>query len=409
MVKDILNECRLRLLQVFPERQLYLRSGGEVHYHVFSTRFQVAATGVLIAVTVWCMITMFNLLWGHNPLRAPAKEASLVEAKYKRLLEDSRAKETNARLMLSQQREEFDSTTRQFEEKHAAISMFLETQPADKRLVAEASSSLGGSRVQMAPTIRDVIPRQSRSNTIKKASLDNGYQTGMAFDNMDVTQNGILVAAESDTLDRIEKNRAILNSTQLGIDNILQQGGFGKGGIYIDLTDSKSDANLANGNFGSRISSIKARVAEAEALDNAMKSVPLGYPVDVEHYRTSPYGARRDPFTKRMAHHGGIDFASHRMAPILATADGIVISAGRNGAYGKMVEIDHGHGFTTRYGHLHKTNVKRGQKIKKGDTVGGMGSTGRSTATHLHYEVRFEGRAYDPDNFLKAGTYVYKN
>jgi len=409
MVKDILEECRLRVLQIFPERQLYLRSGGEVHYHVFSTRFQVAVTGFLVAVTVWCLVTMFNLLWGHNPLRAPAKEASLVEAKYKRLLEDSRAKETNARLMLAEQREEFESTTRQFEEKHAAISMILETQPTDKIIMADASASLGGSRVQMAPTIRDVIPRQSRSNIIKKASLDKGYQTADAFNSIDMTQNNILVSAEADTLERIEKNRAILNSTKLGIDTILQQGGFGTGGVFIDLANKNTETHLSHGNFGSRISSIKARVAEAEALDAAMKSVPFGRPVEVEHYRTSPYGTRRDPFTKRMAHHGGIDFASYRHAPILATADGVVKVVGRNGAYGKMIEIDHGHGFTTRYGHLHKTSVKRGQKVKKGDTIGGMGSTGRSTATHLHYEVRFEGRAYDPDNFLKAGTYVYKN
>ena len=409
MVKDILDECRLRVLQIFPERQLYLRSGGEVHYHVFSTRFQVAATGALVAVSVWCLVTMFNLLWGHNPLRAPAKEAGLVEAKYQRLLEDSRAKETQARLMLAQQREEFESSTKQFEEKHAAISMILETKPEGKLLMAEAVLPLGGSRLQMAPTIRDVIPRQSRSNIIKKANLDNGYQTADAFNSIDLTQNNILVSAESDTLDRIEKNRAILNSTQLGIDNILQQGGFGTGGVYIDLASKDTESHLSHGNFGSRISSIKARVAEAEALESAMKSVPFGVPVEVEHYRTSPYGARRDPFTKRMAHHGGVDFASYRQAPILATADGIIKIAGRNGAYGKMVEIDHGHGFTTRYGHMHKTSVKRGQKVKKGDKLGGMGSTGRSTATHLHYEVRFEGRSYDPDNFLKAGTYVYKN
>ena len=409
MVKDILNECRLRVLQIFPERQLYLRSGGEVHYHVFSTRFQVAATGVLVAVSVWCLVTMFNLMWGHNPLRAPAKEASLVEAKYKRLLEDSRAKESNARLMLAEQREEFESTTRQFEQKHAAISMILETQPGIEALAVETADLVGSSRVQMAPTIRDVIPRQARSNIIKKANLDKGYQTAAAFSSMDVTQNNILVSAEADTLERIEKNRAILNSTKLGIDTILQHGGFGTGGVFIDLKKDESATHLAHGNFGSRISSIKARVAEAEALDAAMKSVPFGVPVKVEHYRTSPYGARRDPFTKRMAHHGGVDFASYRKAPIVATADGVVKLSGRNGAYGKMVEIEHGHGFSTRYGHMYKLNVKRGQKVKKGDIVGEMGSTGRSTATHLHYEVRFEGRAYDPDNFLKAGTYVYKN
>jgi len=114
--------------------------------------------------------------------------------------------------------------------------------------------------------------------------------------------------------------------------------------------------------------------------------------VGEETYRTSSYGMRKDPFTKRPTFHEGLDFGGQRNTPIVAAADGKVIFVGRNGGYGKSVEIDHGHGFITRYGHLHKINVKRGQIIKKSDKIGGMGSTGRSTATHLHYEVHFQGR-----------------
>jgi murein DD-endopeptidase MepM/ murein hydrolase activator NlpD len=104
--------------------------------------------------------------------------------------------------------------------------------------------------------------------------------------------------------------------------------------------------------------------------------------------------------------HHGLDFGGQRKTPIVATAAGIVTRVGRSGAYGNMVEIDHGHGFKTRYAHLYKTFVKRGQTVDKGEKIGGMGSTGRSTATHLHYEVHFQGRAYDPSKFLKAGLYV---
>jgi len=115
---------------------------------------------------------------------------------------------------------------------------------------------------------------------------------------------------------------------------------------------------------------------------------------------------RKDPFNKRPAFHAGIDFGAYRLAPIVSTADGVVKFVGRNGGYGRTVEIDHGHGFMTRYAHLEKTYVKRGARVKKGEKIGGMGSTGRSTATHLHYEIYFQGQDFDPDNFLKAGKYV---
>jgi len=145
---------------------------------------------------------------------------------------------------------------------------------------------------------------------------------------------------------------------------------------------------------------------EAEVLETAVTSLPLGHPVDAETYRTSGFGLRQDPFTKRPTMHHGLDFGGRQETPIVATAEGVVVRVGKNGAYGRMVEIDHGHGFKTRYAHLHKTFVKRGQTVDKGQKIGGMGSTGRSTANHLHYEIHFQGRAYDPSKFLKAGLYV---
>ena len=115
---------------------------------------------------------------------------------------------------------------------------------------------------------------------------------------------------------------------------------------------------------------------------------------------------RSDPFTKRPTFHAGLDFGSYKDATIVAASEGIVTMAGRNGGMGKMIEIDHGHGFKTRYGHLNSLNVKRGQRVTEGQLIGGMGSTGRSTSTHLHYEVYFQGRTIDPSRFLKAGQYV---
>ena len=402
MINDVFGELRSRVLQHFPERQLYLRSGGEVKYYVFGTKIQMAIVGGLILVAAWCLFTMFNLIWGYNPMRAPAQEIKRVEARYQRLLADSQAKESNARLMLNEQRTNFEQMAKNFEEKHQTISQILkkETSPSLPSSTPQYSSN----KVLMAPTVRDAAPRTARASIIKTASLDTGMEIDRSLNNLDDTQNAILVSAETDTLDRIERGRAIIKATELSVDTILRESPFGKGGLFVDLGDN---INLtAEGDFGSRVASIKARVAEAEALDNALASLPFGHPVGIKTYRTSSYGLRKDPFTKRPTFHEGLDFGGQRNTPIVAASGGKVVFAGRNGGYGKSVEIDHGHGFVTRYGHMHKLNVKRGQIVKKGDKIGGMGSTGRSTATHLHYEIHFQGRVYDPDKFLKAGHYV---
>ncbi|MDB2439779.1 M23 family metallopeptidase [Hellea sp.] len=402
MINDVYGELRSRILQHFPERQIYLRSGGEVKYYVFGTKVQMAIVGGLALVAAWCLFTMFNLIWGYNPMRAPAQEIKRVEARYQRLLADSQAKESNARLMLNEQRQNFEQMAKSFEEKHKTISQILkqETSPS----LPSTGNQYAGNRILMSPTIRDAAPRGARTNITKGVSLHTGMDIDRSLSNLDLTQNAILASAELDTLDRIERGRAIIKATDLSVDTVLRESPFGKGGLFVDLGE---DANLsAEGDFGSRVASIKARVAEAEALDSALTSVPFGNPVGVQTYRTSAYGLRKDPFTKRPTFHEGIDFGGQRNTPIVATADGTVIFAGRNGGYGKSIEIDHGHGFVTRYGHMYKLNAKRGQVVKKGDIIGGMGSTGRSTANHLHYEVHFQGRVYDPDNFLKAGHYV---
>jgi murein DD-endopeptidase MepM/ murein hydrolase activator NlpD len=118
---------------------------------------------------------------------------------------------------------------------------------------------------------------------------------------------------------------------------------------------------------------------------------------------SSGFGVRTDPFLGTPAMHAGLDFKAALGAPVLAAADGKVIDAGRNGGYGKMVEIDHGNGITTRYAHLSAISVYAGDTVRRGDKLGEVGSTGRSTGPHLHYEVRRRGDALDPVRFIRAG------
>lgn len=403
MFNDIVDECRSRILHYFPERQIYHRTGGEVHYFVLTTRLQVGIITALTLVAFWCALTMISVLWVNNPLRPPVKENKRMTALYERQLEDAQARYENAQLVINQQREAFENQTREFAEAQSTITEFVKG-TSRASLPETTEMEYASSRVLMAPTTRDALPRRPRVDIRKEASLDASVDIDPSVRALKEKQNAILAEAESETLERIERNRAILNSTALSVETILKNGGFGEGGVFVPL-DGADEARL-DGEFGSRVSTIKARVAEASALDYALKSVPFGVPVGTDTYQTSGYGMRKDPFNKRPAFHGGVDFGAHRLAPIVATADGVVKFVGRNGGYGRTVEIDHGHGFVTRYAHLEKTYVKRGARVEKGEKIGGMGSTGRSTATHLHYEIFFQGQDYDPNNFLKAGKYV---
>jgi len=406
MITDVVGDVRERILHHFPERQIYLRSGGEVKYFVFSTRIQLAFVSILTFMSVWCLLTMFNLFWGHNPLRAPAKEVKRIEAEYERLLASERAKQLNSELMLAEQRQSFEKMAKSFEEKHMAISQLVTSAPAPAKSIMP-TVKYASNRVLMAPTVRDPAPRIARKTIVPSTFSETGLNIDRSLNNLDQTQNEILVSAETKTLERIERNRALIRATDMQVDTVLSEGPFGTGGLFVPLDGT--EVKTPDGKFGSRIASIQARLSEAEALDKALNSMPLGHPVADETYKTSRYGMRRDPFTKRPTFHEGLDFGGRRLAPIVATADGVVSFAGRNGGYGRVVEIDHGHGFVTRYAHMHKTYVKRGQTVKQGDKIGGMGSTGRSTATHLHYEVHFQGRVFDPEKFLKAGLYVQQN
>ena len=143
-----------------------------------------------------------------------------------------------------------------------------------------------------------------------------------------------------------------------------------------------------------------------DSLQSGAIAVPSDKPVKSASF-TSGYGVRSDPFSGGAARHMGIDLAGPTGTPIYATADGSVSDSGWNsGGYGNLIKIDHGRGIETRYGHLSKIVVSQGSRVKRGQLIGYMGSTGRSTGSHLHYEVRIEGRAVNPVPFMKSTDYL---
>ena len=180
----------------------------------------------------------------------------------------------------------------------------------------------------------------------------------------------------------------------------------GMGGPEISLDQVKIEG-ISDPNFTHAYLNASAVLNQLNGLSAAMDHVPLAMPVSTASFdRSSSFGARVDPFTGRYAFHPGIDFAGPWGSVVHATAPGTVVFAGNKGGYGNMVEIDHGYGIHTRYGHLSAINVRVGTRIGKGSGLGRVGSTGRSTGPHVHYEVWYDDVVKNPNNFIEAGRHV---
>jgi murein DD-endopeptidase MepM/ murein hydrolase activator NlpD len=208
-------------------------------------------------------------------------------------------------------------------------------------------------------------------------------------------------ATLSDLEERIDTRASQMHSvlSELGI-NIGRAAAEGAtGGPFVPVMPSQSTASA----FEAQLYRINMGRAQIDRYRQTLVALPVRKPLIGEIHMTSPFGMRMHPLLGRLAIHTGIDLRGDVGVPVRATATGKVTIAGRQGGYGNMVEISHGNGLATRFGHLSEISVKIGQVVRIGEMVGRIGSTGRSTGPHLHYETRVNGEAVDPQKFLHAG------
>ena len=394
--------------RIFPERQIYHRSGGTVNYISISPLQQsiIALGGA--AVAVWCIFATAMFMLG-SPGGVLNSDLAQENAKLQRWYKEATAKEEIARSVLEERSVDFTDATERLEARHERLKQVLETLAGSEEL--EISALRGnGAEMLVEASIDNSDPRQAREATIQTARIDVvGVRAKIAL--LEAEQTQFLNAAENLAVERAEKARGILQLTGVGVNRIAGTS-TEVGGPLVDMlalgaADATSPAEQV---FFERLMQVGARVEEAHHFEGLVNSMPLASPSPVPLRITSPYGLRADPFSRRSAWHGGIDMgagAYSRQVPITATGPGTVAFAGRKSGYGRVVYIDHGNGFQSRYGHLRSINVSKGDVVAIGDTLGIMGSSGRSTGRHLHFEVLFQGKGYEPSKFLKAGQYVH--
>ncbi|MBR0687216.1 peptidoglycan DD-metalloendopeptidase family protein [Bradyrhizobium manausense] len=286
------------------------------------------------------------------------------------------------------QRGDTSQTTTQGTPKPSPISdtvIFVAPPDREARLESRAPAV-------MAPPANQFAKNQGFDNVLVRLTT--------SLDQVERRQVAALNAVEEGMDSRMRRMRGVVSDLGLNIASLeaaVPRAAMGGPFVPVKLT-----ANA--GSFEKQLYRINITRAEMDRLNRTLAQVPYRKPVIGEVEFTSGFGVRSDPFLGRPAMHTGLDFRAATGDPARVTANGKVISAGWSGGYGRMVEVDHGNGLSTRYGHLSEINVKVGEIVKIGQVIGLVGSTGRSTGPHLHYETRIDGEAVDPQKFLRAGV-----
>jgi murein DD-endopeptidase MepM/ murein hydrolase activator NlpD len=362
-----LGRLRARIDALFPERCLYLRQGSQMRAIALTQKKQLVIAGGVTAAALWMGVCTAAMLISVLQRPASVHPAAAVAVSTRH---DAQGP-TPAALAAATER------------RHAALALLL----ADVRTTPGAAQAL-------TPPIAQAL--SAAAATADPVAQLKAVQAG---------QDQVLVAAGAFAQGRVEKLRGALRLA--GVAPAAGRATRGVGGPLIELNDPKALAAAfeVDADFARQLQQTANSLSEARALGQRAAQLPLASPTRAAE-QTSGYGVRLDPFTGHTAFHPGLDFAGARMTPVFATAPGVVAFTGVRAGYGNTVEVDHGGGFRTRYAHLARISVRRGQQVAAGAQLGGMGSTGRSTGTHLHYEVWVNGRAQNPERFVRAGAYV---
>lgn len=203
--------------------------------------------------------------------------------------------------------------------------------------------------------------------------------------------------------EKIDQIEASLTTTGLEVDALLdsRRKESGSGGPFIPLDSVPSD----EGPLHESLISLNLKVEKLIELQNLAAIMPIDKPLE-KYWITSGFGVRKDPFNGRYGRHNGLDFGGPYKSPVFSPGEGKVIYADWRGRYGRLIEIDHGMGLVSRYGHMAKITVEEGEYVGRGTQLGLLGNSGRSTGPHLHFEVLYKGKSLNPLKFIRAGSYV---
>ncbi|MGI9386936.1 MAG: peptidoglycan DD-metalloendopeptidase family protein [Methyloligellaceae bacterium] len=431
IVDTVRSVCAV-LVQMFPERQVHYTVNGTIRYFRFPRSLQIGLVGVTLFLACWFLFTTIYFVSFDSVLRAKdteiararkAQQDVLKEAATfnKRVLDITKSMEKSRAELLALAGKEgnwiastktgirgtadlSDSERERVKRSRQALNRHIHHLSKTWTELNTRSAALEKGLVTIGTEMEAILLQHGRMKRERNRLQTQVTMLNGRLNNFRLNQEQLVVKLDKRTVRSIEEVEKVIGMTGLKIDRLLAKVTTdGVGGPLTQIALNGDDYDKLN----LQVARLSGKVQRWHKLRSIVRDLPLVAPVD--HYRmTNGFGRRRDPFNKRWSMHNGVDLAYHINSPVLSTARGRVVYSGWRGGYGWTIEIDHGMGVRTRYSHLRKVLVRRGQRVEFREKIGLLGNSGRSTGPHVHYEIIVDGKPRDPMNFITAGKYVFK-
>jgi len=359
-----------RLRSWFPEREFFMRSQGQVRFITISSKMQITAAGLAVALVGGWGLSMGVM--AISQVRAEAERWSLL---------DREAKVASAETRLSAYSDDIDEVTDDVARRMELLEEATEMLPEDAVVAEDTVSDSRDEAARTVAKISAVMPEAAALARLEARQLAYAERLTRYADR------------------RAARAESALRELGLNPRSMLAEARAAQGGPFEALSTSR------DGSLDPRFERLALSLARMAALEQGLNGVPQVMPADIRMI-SSGFGYRSDPFNGHAAMHAGLDFRGPVGSPIHAAADGKVTFVGTRSGYGNVVEISHGNGMLTRYAHMSRQKATVGQVVEAGDVIGLIGSTGRSTGPHLHFEVRINDRAVNPRPFLESAPHV---
>ena len=356
-----------RLAAWFPDREFFMRSHGQVRFIKISSRVQAVLAALAVALVAGWIVIMVNLTASRSQNLALDARAARVES---------------AAHGVAAYRSELEATAEQLKKRQDVIEEMVGTLPA-------------GTLIDNDPS--DVVPPADPALTKIGAALPEAA----ALARIEARQLAFVGRLTRYANQRAETTSAAIRQLGLNPADMLDAARDARGGPFEKLSTEK------DGSLHPSFARLGMALERMDALERGLDGIPQVLPASLSMI-SSGFGYRSDPFTGEAALHSGLDFRGPVGSPIYAAANGTISFMGVKNGYGNVVEISHGNGLVTRYAHMSAFRARLGQIVEAGNVIGAIGSTGRSTGPHLHFEVLIDGRAVNPRPFLEAAPHVLK-
>jgi len=456
-LKYIIRRLKRLFDAYLPDRELVMRTDGKVWFVKISKKIQIAGFILIIVTSGWGIFLSFSFFVSGKVIEAKEKEILKTRIVYRGLLteisnyqskftiltddleksHDSMLglveKNANLQQNLSTAKSKLVSSKRRFKTELVSSKRQYETElVSSKRRQDEIATIKGklkaklkdiehrmrslnshnfklkGNLSSISGSLESALTERNSALMLNERLNERTSELSKYLENLQNSEKNVIARLTLTTVDEIGVLEKFISRTGIQPKQLItgkkRTSTLGQGGPFLEV----GQGNEPGAFLKSSVDILGARLDQLSKLKRLVGVIPFSPPL--EHFSiSSHFGKRRDPINKRWAMHYGLDMTGFKKANVYATSPGKVVKSGHKGKYGKFIEIDHGGGFKTRYGHLYKTLVKRGQEVKFRQKIGLLGSSGRSTGPHLHYEVTHNGKPKNPWRFIKAGKYVYKN